>query len=153
MTTVTTDSRPLTATQTAIMRRLCAETGLDGYAAALIVADVGERSRESPYWPIVGPVVEEMLDEGMEPFRRWVEVKAEEWARGMQMLGEAMAAALTPVLRSMTVAFHDLGAALEPRRHRGRCRSCNPRGNPRPLAVNGHEYRRRQKNRQRRKKR
>ena len=86
----------------------------------------------------------------MEPFRRWVEVKAEEWARGMQMLGEAMAAALTPVLRSMTVAFHDLGAALEPRRHRGRCWSCNPRGNPRPLAVNGHEYRRRQLNRRKR---
>lgn len=26
-------------------------------------------------------------------------------------------------------AFHDLDAARHPRRHRGRCRACNPRGN------------------------
>jgi hypothetical protein len=48
---------------------------------------------------------------------------------------------------------HDASAALYPRRHWDRCRACNPAGNPGPLAVNGHEYRRRQKDRQRRKKR
>jgi hypothetical protein len=148
---MTTGPRPLTATQTAIMLRLCAETGLDGYAATLIVADVGERSWESPYFELVRPTLAAMAAEEAEQFRRWAEAEAEELARGTQALGEALATALTPVLRAAVEAFHDLGAALEPRRHRDRCRSCNQRGNPGPLAVNGHEYRRRSLARKRRK--
>lgn len=35
-------------------------------------------------------------------------------------------------------------------RHRRRCRSCNPAGNPKPLKVNGADYARRRKNRRRR---
>lgn len=38
----------------------------------------------------------------------------------------------------------------EYRRHRRRCRACNPAGNPRPLKVNGADYARRRKNRRRR---
>ena len=35
-------------------------------------------------------------------------------------------------------------------KHRRRCRSCNPAGNPKPLNVNGADYARRRKNRRRR---
>jgi hypothetical protein len=35
-------------------------------------------------------------------------------------------------------------------KHRHRCRSCNPAGNPKPLKVNGADYARRRKNRSRR---
>ena len=146
------EARPLTATQTAIMRRLCAETGLDGYAATLIVADVGERSRDSPYFDLVRPTIEAMIGEAAEPFRRWLEAKRGEWARGMQMIGEALAEALTPILRAAAVAAHDFHAAWRPRGHR-RCVTCHPGRKPKPLAVNGHEYRRRQLARQKRRKR
>jgi hypothetical protein len=54
--------------------------------------------------------------------------------------------ALAEVIREV----HDLHAACYPRRHRDRCRACNPHGNPGKLAVDGHEYQRRQKARQRR---
>ena len=48
--------------------------------------------------------------------------------------------------------MHDLHAVLYPRRHWGYCRACNPRGNPPPLAADGHDYQRRARARQRRKK-
>jgi hypothetical protein len=35
------------------------------------------------------------------------------------------------------------------RKHRARCHSCNRRGNPRPLPINGNEYRRRTRRRNR----
>lgn len=39
------------------------------------------------------------------------------------------------------------------RRHRARCRLCNPAGNPKPLRVNGAEYRRRRRSKRRRNRR
>jgi len=46
---------------------------------------------------------------------------------------------------------HSLYAAWKPRHHKRRCSRCNPAGNPGPLAVDGHEYQRRLKNRRKRK--
>jgi hypothetical protein len=63
--------------------------------------------------------------------------------------GEAFAAELVRLAR----AFHDLYAAGLPGKHKRQCPECNPRGNPRPLAADGHEYQRRRKARQRRKSR
>lgn len=48
--------------------------------------------------------------------------------------------------------LHDLDRARYPRKHRRRCHACHPKW-PRPLAVNGHEYHRRQRARARRKNR
>lgn len=42
-------------------------------------------------------------------------------------------------------------AATTDRKHRTRCRACNPSGNPAPPAIDGREYNRRRKARQRRK--
>jgi hypothetical protein len=139
----------LTPVQAAIMRRLCAQTGMDGYAAAVVVADVGERSTSSPWWDTVRPAIAEMYAEIAETSRRLLEEKAREWARSLQALGEAIGKALIPVLRAMTESFHALSAALMPREHR-RCVTCHPGRKPKPLAVNGHEYRRRQLNRRKR---
>lgn len=48
-------------------------------------------------------------------------------------------------------AVHDLFAAWRPRQHKRQCAKCNPRGNPRSLKADGHEYQRRLKARMRRK--
>jgi hypothetical protein len=66
-----------------------------------------------------------------------------------------------PVSLTITVDYSGFSAELErlihrldqlmfPRKHR-RCRTCHPRSVSRPLAVNGHEYHRRQRARTRRK--
>lgn len=64
-------------------------------------------------------------------------------------LGEVCAKAMRPIglLAALCIGRH------ERPRGRARCRRCNPHGNPGPLAVNGHEYSRRRKARQRRKRR
>jgi hypothetical protein len=143
----------LTSVQAEIVRRLCAETGIDDYAAAVMVADVGERSRQSPHWDTVSPVIREMLAEAGEPFHRWLDAKGEEYRRAMLAFGEALITAWAPVLRSLAKSCHDLSAAMDPRGHRRHCVACYPRGNPRPLKAGGHEYSRRRKARQRRKSR
>lgn len=143
----------LTPVQAEIVRRLCAQTGIGEGEAAVMVADVGDRSRSSRYWDTVSPVIRDMLADAAEPFSRWVDAKAEECRRAMLAFGEALITAWAPVLRSLAKSCHDLSAAMDPRGHRRHCRACYPRGNPRPLAVTGHEYQRRRKARQRRKSR
>jgi hypothetical protein len=59
---------------------------------------------------------------------------------------------LTEFMASLADAsrwFHDLDRFCYPRKHR-HCHTCHPEQAPRPLAVNGHEYHRRQQARQRR---
>lgn len=72
---------------------------------------------------------------------------------------EAMREAGEALLRFGTTVWKALGQFLplapcvighERQRDRARCRRCNPKGNPRPLAVNGHEYTKRQRARRRR---
>lgn len=43
--------------------------------------------------------------------------------------------------------------AKQRRRHRGRCRRCNPTANPTPAPINLHDYQIRRRNRRKRKKR
>lgn len=143
----------LNGPQAAVARRLCADTGIDGYAAAVIVADVSDLGALSPWWDDVRPAALKVMDEAEREAKARIEAWLAEHARAIQEFGESLAAALTPVLRAAVDAFHGFASALEPRRHRDRCRACNPRGNPGPLAVNGHEYRRRQLARQKRRKR
>lgn len=83
---------------------------------------------------------------------------------GMIAWGNAYLAAMTPVVRAFTEAVkpimqvhfdavagigHTAHRIYDPRQHR-RCHRCNPAGNPRPLAINGAGYRRRQRNRKKR---
>jgi hypothetical protein len=72
--------------------------------------------------------------------------------RGMQQLSEAMGSIVRDIAETMQPAGkfawrlgHAIDADERPRWHKRRCRECNPRGNPLPLAVNGHEYARRRK--------
>lgn len=52
--------------------------------------------------------------------------------------------------KAFGVPPHLLGIGGHERSRVARCRRCNPAGNPFPLAVNGREYRRRQRARRRR---
>jgi hypothetical protein len=61
----------------------------------------------------------------------------------LTMSMDEFAAELAKALR----AVHDLYAAWRPGEHKRRCPKCNPAGNPRALAVDGHEYQRRLRNR------
>lgn len=61
---------------------------------------------------------------------------------GFQLFTEALGAVEFP-------PSHIACAILRPRQH-VRCHDCNPIANPRPLAINGAAYRRRQKARRRR---
>jgi len=58
------------------------------------------------------------------------------------VLAQSLRAAMPALLKIAHVVNHQ-------RRH-VRCRACNPAGNPLPLAINGHEYHRRQLARRRR---
>lgn len=78
---------------------------------------------------------------------------ASELAEGV---GRALAAAGEAFQPSVDAAHRSRWARSEPRkrrRHRRRCPTCNPGGNPRPLVIDGREYRRRRAARQRRKRR
>jgi hypothetical protein len=57
--------------------------------------------------------------------------------------------AFTPFFAATRSALHK-GAYSGDRKHYRRCPTCNPRGFPKPLPINGHEYHRRQRRRNRR---
>ncbi len=56
---------------------------------------------------------------------------------------------LLPHPDSLHRAAMQLTSPEEMRKHRPRCRACNPHGNPRPLVINGSEYARRRRRRNR----
>jgi len=62
---------------------------------------------------------------------------------------EAVAKEMAPILTGIERGFHKAGWQGD-RAHYRRCPTCNPRGFPKPLPVNGHEYHRRQRRRNRR---
>jgi hypothetical protein len=75
------------------------------------------------------------------------------FVEAMQRMSEAIAALAAPFAK-MRERFLYLAPCVlghDRPRDRHRCPKCNPRGNPGPLAVNGHEHNRRRKARQRRK--
>ena len=66
------------------------------------------------------------------------------------------AAAFRRLVRQMIRLIRDGKRARHSQRHEGkfaRCRACHPEQDRRPLAVNGHDYRKRQLARQRRRRR
>jgi hypothetical protein len=79
-----------------------------------------------------------------------------DFGRSMQ----AFAAAMNPVIRQWAEGFRKISAVMSPlahafagpydRKHRARCRYCTPDANQGPLCIDGHEYRRRQRARRRR---
>jgi hypothetical protein len=73
-----------------------------------------------------------------------------QWIQSFADLSESIAKA-TAALFGFTWAFGDLHYHAEdaPRRVLLSCRLCHPHGNPARLAINGREYRRRQKARKR----
>jgi len=85
----------------------------------------------------------------MPPAAVTVSMDTEEFARALNEFAEAMTRVFRPVIEDTVKAFHGLGAAFFPSQHR-RCLTCHPSQRPKPLAVNGHEYHRRQMARRRR---
>ncbi len=75
-------------------------------------------------------------------------------ARPFAEFGRQMTRAFNRSIKPLARTLHQLGVALlatpQRRRHISRCRSCNPRANPRPLCIDGHAYHRRTKARRRR---
>jgi len=72
-----------------------------------------------------------------------------EFARLVDGACRAVIVAVLPAAERAARQVHDLSAALAPAEHR-RCLTCHPSRKPKPLAVNGHEYHRRQMARRRR---
>jgi hypothetical protein len=73
-------------------------------------------------------------------------------ASAMNELASAMARALQPVLDYVAKLLHDFHRVFFPKRH-GRCHTCHPRRKPKPLAVDGHAYQQRLRNRRKRRRR
>jgi hypothetical protein len=86
---------------------------------------------------------------GAAPVAVAVTVDAEEFARALNDFAEIMARVLRPAVEDTARLFHAISAAFFPDQHL-RCHTCHPARRPKPLAVDGHEYRRRMKARQRR---
>lgn len=70
--------------------------------------------------------------------------------RQFQVLGQAMTDAYAPMIKSALEAAHAFDLALRPALHRRQCARCRPAACAKPLCINGHEYRRRQRNRRKR---
>jgi hypothetical protein len=79
-------------------------------------------------------------------------VTADTFGRALADFGRAVAEAFRPVVEWAAKTIHDVHRTLFPRKHR-RCVRCHPKLKPKPLAVDGHAYRRRQRNRVRRRRR
>ena len=108
----------------ALARRLSAETGIDGYAAAQVVHDVGWNGGHlSPFWDLVSPVARRMREETARPV-----------------------VSITVDTREFTAALAELGIALS----QTLTRAFGAAANPGPLCINGREYARRRKARARR---
>jgi hypothetical protein len=67
----------------------------------------------------------------------------------MNELAAAAYRALKPVLDRVARMFHDVHRFFFPKQH-GRCWTCHPARKPKPLAVDGRQYHRRQMARRRR---
>jgi hypothetical protein len=73
-------------------------------------------------------------------------------AKAVNEVGAALCQALKPVVDWAARMLHDLHRVFFPKRH-GRCWTCHPRRKPKPLAVDGHAYQRRLRNRRKRRRR
>ncbi len=73
------------------------------------------------------------------------------FVESMRRAAEVVVRDFGRMMRPYQDGLHGASVALLPpdaeRKHRPRCRTCNPHGNLRPLPVNGPEYSRRRRNR------
>lgn len=133
--TATAQFPTLTPVQRQLARRLSATTGLDGYAAHLVVADVAACGQASPHATLLGPVASEMLTDAWRPIQIHVIASAFESVvqgvgHALHAFGKALAQALLPAGRLSRTLRHDLDLIERPRWHARRCTRCNPAGNP-----------------------
>lgn len=99
-------------------------------------------------------------DDGQEPPRLTLVIRPdwEAFSRRLVEVWNAVRPTLEAVAKQISHTALTAHVSLAPlvygdgyKRHRRRCRGCNPHGNPEPLKVNGADYTRRRKARQRRK--
>jgi hypothetical protein len=126
--------------QKLIARRVCAETGVDGYAAMFMVLDVAAQNDDSPHWDEVsaaaGALLAEIAVPVLDQLGRAVQSMVDAFKPAFQQMAVSCQAFGQAVDRAFSVPFeriaHDLDAADRPRFHARRCATCNPQGNPGP---------------------
>ncbi|MCW2904124.1 MAG: hypothetical protein JWO67_6389 [Streptosporangiaceae bacterium] len=74
----------------------------------------------------------------------------EAFVRAFEDLARAIVEAYAPHIRAFSLLAHTIDYSLRPAWHRRFCTRCRPRRASRPLAIDGHAYRRRQRARRRR---
>lgn len=129
----------LSAAQMAVARRLAADTGIDGYATVLLVD--GEPGCDSPWHDLVRAAAAREHPLRYENLTITITIDAEPFNRAFCRLLEVFGQFAARATRQ----FDGLLAALDGKR------TCQY--HRRPLAVDGHEYHRRQLARQRRRRR
>jgi len=156
---------PLDDIEMEIAARLCADTGIDGYAAAYAIADVRDYGEGSPYYDLVMPPVEAVFEgrcphcSGPDHAPVVTEIITVDTSRAVQAIAEIQAA----IIRAAGVTAEEaaeigqdilrmghLGYAAWPGHRRAKCHRCNPYGNPPKLAIDGHKYNQRRNARRRR---
>jgi hypothetical protein len=166
----------LTRQDQVVARYLCARTGVDGYTAWLMVADVTLWGTSSPFaadvaaaWDEVQADVARCVLAVLQPAIVVVVEQARAAAAAIapviigamnsvtEVLTRTVAPIMTAIFRSvaplLVAAAHEDDVAKRPRWHVRRCAKCNPRcANTEPWAY-GREYNRRRKARARRRRR
>lgn len=131
--------------EAAVARKLSAATGIDGYAATLMVADAIAYGDTSAHYDTVQPYVQEVVNEMMQPFTDWLAAKAEECRQVIDTFVEALA----PVAELLVKGIQEFRRTF-PSLIRQTAKAHDPHQEKHPLCINGHEYSRRRKARGRR---
>lgn len=98
------------------------------------------------YRPSGAAPTPEQMQQSVAAFRHIVQRNQAGLLAAMRMV----AAHVSKTIRHVHVGTAPLAYGDDYRRHRRRCRFCNPAGNPKPLTVDGADYHRRRKNRNKR---
>jgi hypothetical protein len=154
----------LSLAQRAVVAELCARTGLDGYAATLMVDDAASWGTASPWHGDVADAETARLARTCGWIvARELERAAASIAAGLSAFGakpsrvfQDMARALAPVVAHMTRAglppdlAHEVDLIQRPGWHRHRCPQCHPAGFATPPNPAARGYSRRLRARRRR---
>jgi hypothetical protein len=111
----------------ALVRRVMATTGLDGYAATAVVGDFLSYGADSPYADVCGPALAELFNELAKPVSDAIRAIVEAFQPGLTALGRSMfdmTEKMRPAILAVAQFAHDHDKAAHPRKHRRNCVAC-----------------------------